>query len=215
MLQIKIAQSREELEEVYAFRYSIYIQELNKTFLHHDDEKKILTDEFDDDAFHICVFHDEELIGALRLRYPKVNDMEMNQLSILMALQKKYKLSVLSRLMIKRKYRHTAAILSLMNYTYDKNIRDGIDFGVIEVENHLVAMYKKFGFHDIGQHLNHHHLERTILFINGRDWKHFESIGSGFSEIFSKMVSDMNQDMLNETNDFLTEQMYTDEYGRK
>jgi len=196
-LKIKIAQNNNELMNVFKFRYAIYIEELNKSFIKHDDELKILKDEFDDTAYHICLFDDDNLVGCLRLRYPPVNDNEICRLNIPKHFQEKYKLSVSSRLMLKKEFRNTSAIVALMDYTYDKNIRDGVDFGLIEIENYLVRLYKKFGFHELKKHVNEYGFERTVMFVNGRDFQHFSKINSSYSKVFSAMVSDMNNEILN------------------
>ncbi len=38
-MEIKLALTELELESVYALRYSIYIEELNKTFIKHNHEQ--------------------------------------------------------------------------------------------------------------------------------------------------------------------------------
>ncbi len=195
-MTVTIATTVEELNEVFSLRYCIYIEELGKTFIHHDKEQKILKDEYDDTAFHICLRKDGELVGMVRLRYPPVNDNEINKLSIPLYLQEKYRISVSSRMMLKKAYRNTSAVVQLMDFTYDKNIRDGIDFGVISVEKHLVRMYKKFGFHEIRPIINEFNLERVLMFVNGRDWEHFKTINSSYCNVFCKMVSDMNEEMI-------------------
>ena len=196
MTEVKIATTLTELNEVFSLRYAIYIEELGKTFIHHDKEQKILKDEYDDTAFHICLRNDDDLVGVVRLRYPPVNDAEINRLSVPLDLQRKYRISVSSRMMLKKEYRSTQAVIKLMSFTYDKNIRDGIDFGIIEVEKHLVRMYKKFGFHEIGLRMNEYNLERMLMFVNGRDWEHFKTIDSPYHHVFSNMVSDMNTEMV-------------------
>jgi predicted GNAT family N-acyltransferase len=195
-LKIKLADNEVELQAVYELRYSIYIQELNKSFIKHDKELRVLKDDFDDSAFHICLFNNDILVGCLRLRYPSVNDAEINRLNIPTEFQSKYKLSVSSRLMLKKEFRNTFAVVALMDYTYDKNIRDGVDFGLIEIENYLVRLYKKFGFHELKKHINDYGLERTIMFVNGRDLDHFTKINSSYSGVFKNMVADMNNEIL-------------------
>jgi predicted GNAT family N-acyltransferase len=193
-MEIKLALTDLELESVYALRYSIYIEELNKTFIKHNHEQKILKDEFDDDAFHICLWDQGKLIGTVRLRYPQPGDSEINRLNVPIDFQEKYKISVTSRLMLKKEYRNSSAILKLMNFTFNKNIRDRVDFGIIEVEKHLVRMYKRFGFHELGSRVNEYNLERVLMFINARDLDHFKMINSPYQEVFTSMVNDMNNE---------------------
>lgn len=195
MPRVKIVTASEELKEIFAFRYSIYIEELGKTFIHHDNEQKILKDEYDDTAFHVCLYDNDNLVGTVRLRYPSVNDPEINRLAIPIPLQEKYRISVSSRMMLKKECRNTKAIVTLMNFVYDKNIRDGIDFGVIEVEKHLTRMYRSFGFHEIGTRVNEYKQERVLMFVNARDWEHFKTIQSPYCNAFKTMVDDMNNEM--------------------
>lgn len=195
MPKVKIVSAAEELKEIFALRYSIYIQELGKTFIHHDDEQKILKDEYDDSAFHVCLYENETLVGTVRLRYPPVNDPEINRLAVPISLQEKYRISVSSRMMLKKEFRNSKAIVTLMNFVYDKNIRDGIDFGVIEVEKHLTRMYRSFGFHEIGARVNEYKQERVLMFVNARDWEHFKTIESPYRNVFETMVQDMNNEM--------------------
>lgn len=195
-MEVSLATTPEELQEVYSLRYQIYIEELGKTFIQHDAESRIMKDELDDSAFHICLRNNGELIGMVRLRYPKAGDKELSRLRIPIELQQKYNISVSSRMMLRKENRSSTAMLRLMNFTYDKCIRDGIHIGIIEVEKHLVETYKKFGFHEIGTIINEYQLERTLMFVNGRDYQHFKEIASPYSKVFLQYVEDINQDTM-------------------
>lgn len=198
-LYIKLATTEKEKWKIYSFRYSIYIEELNKSFLQHDQQQKILTDEYDvePDVHQISLLNGDELVGCLRLRYPHANDPTLK--SYLPAKSElKYRYSISDRLMIKKECRNTMAISLLMNYTYNKNIRDGIDFGLIEVEPHLIRLYSKFGFH-IGKEIqNRYGQKRTLMFINARDGFHFQNIGSPYAKLFYDWTDDMNAELKRE-----------------
>lgn len=67
--QLGVATTPEEKEEVYKFRYQIYRQQLNHTFLDHGSQLELLTDEFDDSNNSVILYakHNGKIIGTLRV----------------------------------------------------------------------------------------------------------------------------------------------------
>lgn len=195
MYQVRIITQANELEDLFRLRYAIYIEELGKTFINHNNEDGVVQEAEDQASFHIGLYHGEILAGICRLYYPTPGDRELWRLHIPIGIQEQYRFSISSRLMLRKEYRNTKAILHLMDFVFDKNIRDGIDIGLIEVEPFLVRMYERFGFRQIGMHINEYGYQRVILFVNGRDMDHFKELGSSFGGLLNTMIQEMNQNM--------------------
>jgi len=66
--------NRAKKEEIYNFRYKVYVEELGKSIKSADDDKKWLTDELDESAILFFVEADGEIIASSRMNHGAVTD---------------------------------------------------------------------------------------------------------------------------------------------
>ena len=64
---IKVARSDKDREQIFRFRYDVYVTEMGKSPAEADHDKKIIRDELDNDA-HLLYAEDEgQIVGTVRL----------------------------------------------------------------------------------------------------------------------------------------------------
>jgi predicted GNAT family N-acyltransferase len=66
-LTIRQAETSEDREQVYRFRYEIYVKEMGKPMPGADHARWMLRDEGDEQATHLMALDGGELVGALRI----------------------------------------------------------------------------------------------------------------------------------------------------
>lgn len=64
---VQQAQTAEERERIYQFRYQVYVQEMGKSLPDPDHEKRVLKDECDAQAVHLYIEREGEIVGSLRM----------------------------------------------------------------------------------------------------------------------------------------------------
>ena len=65
-LVIRRAETPDELERLYRFRYSVYVEELGRRISCADHSRGMLIDELDDTAVQFCAMSGDRIVGCLR-----------------------------------------------------------------------------------------------------------------------------------------------------
>jgi N-acyl-L-homoserine lactone synthetase len=118
------ATSREELEAIYRFRYTIYVEELGREIGGVDHERRMVHDEDDEKDFstHLYVGDPGDIAGSLRVRVwdpgciPK-HDYDMLSLELFPNIEE-MRVAEMGRLMIDRSMRGRLVLLALMQEAY-------------------------------------------------------------------------------------------------
>jgi len=67
--QVRLAETHEEREAIFRFRYRVYVNELGLHPAEADRGKKILRDELDDKALSYGLFDEARVVGSLRILF--------------------------------------------------------------------------------------------------------------------------------------------------
>src|SRR4051794_9246877 len=65
-MQIKLAQSPEELEQVYRLRYNVYVEEMGLNPAEADHSRRFITDSLDSSGKVLAAFSDGEVVATVR-----------------------------------------------------------------------------------------------------------------------------------------------------
>lgn len=65
-ITLKIALTQKELEEVYLFRYDVYVTEMKRTPFHADYERRILRQPLDDVGINFAAYDGPQICGVVR-----------------------------------------------------------------------------------------------------------------------------------------------------
>ena len=71
---IKMATADEERQQIFLFRYHVYITEMGKRPAGADHENKLFRDELDDSACLLYAEADGQLVGTVRFNYRGTSD---------------------------------------------------------------------------------------------------------------------------------------------
>ena len=67
MFDIRLAESQEDLEALYRFRYKIYVEEMGRVKHDADHLNKKIRDDLDDGGHNLLAFKQGKLVGAARI----------------------------------------------------------------------------------------------------------------------------------------------------
>lgn len=150
-IHVSKAETEEQRQAVYRFRYRIYVEELEWEPPSVDHENRLLRDALDPLAQSYLLESDGEPVGTLRLLY-------LSRLADAGKLREKYALGPVlnsfqpdevmfsSRFMLHPRLRHGKAILSLVGKAYEDARRDGIRLNFADCSPHLLPLYEHLGY---------------------------------------------------------------------
>jgi len=188
------AQTREELEAIHRFRYTIYAEELGREIGGVDHENRMVRDAEDDKDYsiHLYVGTLDEIMGVLRIRFWKrgaIPDYEMKALSLhLFPDINKLAVAEMGRLMVKRTMRGFFILPSLALETYQILVGEkNVDFVFLYCRPGLVRHYRRLGARPyVGNLVTAPEGMEVPMVVVPFDEKYFRKIGSPLRPLVKK-----------------------------
>lgn len=149
---IKLAETEEEKQRIYAFRYSIYVDELQKNQLSSADHRnKIVRDKLDE---HGLLFYAEvngEIVATLRANIASneiITDYLLENYALAPFLEKfdLSSISFTSRLMVSRHKRGSSVLAQLLGHSYRYGLEHGLRLDFCHCQPSLLPLYKHLGY---------------------------------------------------------------------
>ncbi len=150
MLEIRLARTPEEREQVFKLCYQIYVEELgwfeNCENYEPNHEQKKVEEPLDVSANLFMAFHKNELAGTLRGNYAK--NLDSDYYTKLYKMREKARdahplsTSITSRLMVQHDLRGTGIGLRMLVSSYNQQFLDGIKFDFIDWEANMILFLK-------------------------------------------------------------------------
>lgn len=155
-IKVGIATTPEEKQEIYRFRYQIYIEEMAKNLQDADYKNKMIYDELDDWAFLLYAKIGSELIATARInvgtasRFPE----ELVKLLSLDKFQNSppqrsvdQSFSYCAKLMVSPMHRSSPALYLLIAKCYEISVEHQVQFVFLLCHFYLLRLYEQIGFH--------------------------------------------------------------------
>ncbi len=159
-IQIGIATTASEKQEVYHLRYNIYIEEMSKHLVNADHINKLLYDELDEWTILLYAKIGSKLIGTLRInigtlaQFPReiVDILSLDLFQNFYSDKNKNKYSFSGKLMIAPAYRSSSALYLLIAKGYELFCSNQIQFAFGSSNFHLLRLYEQMGFRRYNKH---------------------------------------------------------------
>ncbi len=148
-MEIKLVQSREELEQVYRLRYKVYVEEMGLNPAEADHSRGIIMDSLDATARILAAFSDGEVVGTVRLNLARDTDMgewrdhfQMEQFGPFFP----ERVSMTSRLIVAPRFRHGTLGLRLAKAVTQLGHGLGVRFDNVSCHARQLALFKHWGY---------------------------------------------------------------------
>ncbi|NES64204.1 MAG: GNAT family N-acetyltransferase [Okeania sp. SIO2D1] len=176
MLEITLAQTLEEREEIFKLRYQIYVEELgwfeNCPNYEPNHQQKKVEDPLDLSANLFMALDRNELVGTIRCNYTKNLDLENLDIDYYTKLYQMEKVgdahplhtSITGRFMVQSNFRRNGIGLRIMEALYKQQLLDGIKFDFIDAEAYLVPFFEKLGYQTIDK-IDYQMYESSVLMV--------------------------------------------------
>jgi predicted GNAT family N-acyltransferase len=186
--QIVEAKSKEELDALFRFRYSIYVEEMQRKQKYADHAAKTIRDPLDDFSKNITAWHDGKIIASLRLTWPR--DVEPGYFD---AYRRLYSMddfhdvawrhhSIVTRLMVDKSYRGTAMIVRFFSACYQFALERETEVSFMDCNDHLVKLFERIGWKTYKGKVNHEEYGLvTPMRLDLHDIAHFRAMKSPYA----------------------------------
>lgn len=182
-----------ERDEVHAFWYRIYVQEMKRLLddpLTDHQQKRVFDPLADFGNLFIARNEDGQVVGTVlstcagkgRLgKYEQLYGLtEFDQ-------AKRSKLSITTKLMVDPKLRRTRLALLMARRGYELLLEQGMDQDYIDCNDHLVPFFEKLGYlPHLGRIEHPAYGSVNSMVINLRDAEHLKAVGSPFLRALPK-----------------------------
>ena len=173
-------------EELYRFRYGIYVEEMGRIQRYADHEACRIRDPLDEVGHQGLMYADDRLAGCIRMNFLRDGGVgEYFDLYGLSALSDPEieRASICTRLMVAPFVRRSAASIGLVTFAYEFGLQSGIETCFIDCNSHLTRFFKRFGWKPL---FNKEHAEYgrvDVMRLDLIDVDHLSRIGSPFAPI--------------------------------
>lgn len=196
---IHIANTQEEKEAIYRFRYRVYVEELKKMHLPADHERKLMYDEADGHSVLLYAMDKDRIIATVRAIFGGYGtflqeDIDFFDLPHFVKIFKQNEISVVNRLIVDKAYRHTSLTNEMMKATYVEGKKEGITLCFITCDSLLLNFYYKYGFRTYRDPViikNNQRRYHLVLTLN--DLAHLQKVQSPFVKILPVSDDDQSQ----------------------
>lgn len=157
-IKIRLAETEEDRQKIFQLRYDIYVQEMNRKQSYADHSKLQIEEPYDATGHLFLAETDEgEVIGTVRINFRKDGPLECEDLYDMEEFRPFYpdKVSMSTKLMVKREYRSSAAASMLCMKIYEHARQHDVVLDFIDTNPHLVRLYNQVGYRLYKKNINH------------------------------------------------------------
>jgi Acetyltransferase (GNAT) domain len=184
-VEIRCAITRDDLEEVYRFRYCIYVEEMQRRQQYANRDLRRIEDPLDRTAINLAAWKDGQVIGVIRNNaaadgsvgiYEDFYDMKC------VGTDHPARTSITTRLMIGAEHRKSSLAIRLAMASYDIGLSRRIRWNFIDCNDHLVGFFASLGWREytaVGEHPEYGPVHRMRLDLE--DIEHLERVQSPFA----------------------------------
>jgi CRP-like cAMP-binding protein len=192
--KVHLATSREELDAIYRFRYTIYVEELHREIGGVDHARKMVMDAEDEKpySFHLYIGSPQEIVGTVRVRVwgpGRIPEYDFRELSMGMFDGiESLTTAEMGRFMIKRSRRGKLILPSMARGVYEFLVQDKqIDLAFLYCRPGLVNHYRRLGARPFGGRMVDapEGLEIPLVMV-ASDYRYFRAMKSPLAPLVKK-----------------------------
>ncbi len=184
-MNISITTCPEQLEEVFRFRYSVYVEEMNRHQRYADHLTQRIKDPLDQFG-HVWVAHDDKkLVGTVRINL--LREGCIGEYQDLYGLHgqdelQRYGTSITTRLMISRQYRSGTLAVRLSKAVFEFALANGIREDYIDCNAPLDQFFSRLGHRRVRDIEHPEYGNVVVMKLDLHDQQHLRSIRSPLSK---------------------------------
>lgn len=187
-LSVRQAKSDEDRHRIYLFRFRTLVQEMGGDSVHADHDAKTVSDPLDDQAIHLYLTADDQVIASIRInsgrntQFPE--DVAANYQLGKFSEFDKGDLTLTTRFTVAKKWRQSQIIKVLLGAAYKTQRHVGGRFDFASCPPALVPLYEQMGYRRYGENFENADREYQVpLVLLMEDVGHLRETASPFHKI--------------------------------
>ena len=140
-----------EREQVFRFRYRIYVEEMARVQRYADHAARRIEDPLDEGAVNLAAFDRGDVVGVVRINYPTTSSLgvyeDLYRMRAFAGGDHPDATFIVTRLMIESALRKGLLGYRLCLACYEHGLRNGARSAFIDCNDHLVPFFRGLGFH--------------------------------------------------------------------
>lgn len=193
---VHTAQTDAEREQVYTFRYQVYVGELGLSPPTADHARKRLWDPLDDVGVSHFLLDDGEVVGSLRMVFlvdvpdpaPLVEKFRMEPAIATMG---RAAICTTSRFILHPRLRISLAIHRLIEHAFEDGVGRGVRLNYGDCSPHLLPFYEHLGYRRYTDAYNDTAYGfKVLILMLGRDQQRFTQVRSPLARIAARFPDD-------------------------
>ena len=149
MPEIRIVKTSAELEQIYQFRYKIYVEEMGRKQTYADHQRKTIIEPLDKTGYIFGAFENGEVVGTLRCNLAKESDLgyyeELYRMRSVGSSHPDHT-AIITKFIVDGSYRYGRLATRFCQAAYAFGMKNEVKFNFIDCNQHLVGFFKLFGY---------------------------------------------------------------------
>lgn len=193
---VHTARTDAQREQVYAFRYQVYVSELGLAPPTADHARKRLWDEHDDVGVSHFLLDDGEVVGSLRMIFladlpDPAQLVEKFRMEPAIAVMGRAAICTTSRFIIHPRLRMGLAIHRLIEHAYEDAVARGVRLNYGDCSPHLLPFYEHLGYRRYTEAYNDTAYGfKVLILMLGRDQQRFAQVRSPLAHVAARFPDD-------------------------
>lgn len=159
-------------EDLFRFRYAVYVEEMNRKQHYAQHDKRIIVDPLDEHARQLVAYSENRIVGCIRVNCLIDSDIgdyfDFYGLSALAPDEQKIA-CIKTRLMIDPAFRRTRLPLNLLTRIYSFGLNWGMRYSFMDCNAHLVDYFALYGCRKLAVKQHDEYGEVTIMMMDLHD----------------------------------------------
>ncbi len=199
-VRIAQAETAEELEAVYRFRYRIYVEEMGRVQHDADHEARRICDFLDHGAINLAAWQGDEVVGAFRVNLSVRGSLgyyedfyQMGQAGT----DHPLRTSIATRAMVAKRLRCTDVAVRLCVAAFDVAVQHDVRWCFMDCNDYLVRFFTALGFVEyLSPKVHKEYGEVHLMRLDLEDHEHLRRLKSPFCRVFDgKLQSSRPRDL--------------------
>lgn len=193
MIEIKLINNPQDLQQVFRLRYEIYVEELGAEMEHADHGRKEVHEPWDDTGDNLGAWINGELVGCVRINYGGETDLSdyRDFFNPIIANEDANcpleTISVGSKFAIHKRHRGGTLAVRLVQAFYTQLQEKNSRLNYLTCRPSLAEMYRKLGFEPCAPAIHHHEAGWVMpMVLVVQDYEYLRQIKSPFADICAR-----------------------------
>ena len=188
-IQIRLAESAEDLKAIYQLRYKVYIDELGRKSKNVNHDEKTIVDPLDEYSSNFLAVDDDLPVGALRITFRRDGELEDEHLYDLESFGQYFPndISMTTKLIVAKSHRQSTVSGRLALACYEHALQNSIKYDFIDTNPHLVRLYQQLGYRFYHPNIFHEEYGTVVpLVLVLNDVEYLKKVRSPFRRIAAR-----------------------------